>query len=412
MDKLFVNIAQLYLAGDLPNRPLQGSEMARIAAIPNTWLRLRDGKIEDFGSMENVPESSGKHIDVKGGNIYPAWCDSHTHIVFAASREAEFVMRIKGKSYEEIAAEGGGILNSAGRLAETDEEKLFEDASRRVEEVMSCGTGMLEIKSGYGLSYEAELKMLRVIRRLKEAYPLLPIRSTFLGAHALPAKYKENRQAYIDLVIEQLLPEVADEGLADYVDVFCEKGFFTNEETDRILEAGDKYGLKAKIHANQLDFSGGVQTGVRNKAISVDHLERVGEAEIEALKQGNTLPTLLPSASFFLNEPYAPARKIIDSGLPVVIASDFNPGSTPSGNMQFVIALACIKMRMLPEEAINAATINGAHALEWGAEAGSISRGKWANLIVTDANRTPAFIPYAFGSRHVRELWLKGERVV
>ncbi len=385
--------------------------MKQFEFIEDAWLLVENGLVKAFGPMANPPEGSYKKVELNGATVMPSWCDSHTHIVYATSREREFVMRIEGKSYEQIAEEGGGILNSALRLRDTDEDDLFFSASKRVEEVMRFGTCALEVKSGYGLSYESELKMLRVIRRLKEKFPIT-IKSTFLGAHAIPPEYKQNREEYVKLVTDRMIPEIADEGLADYVDVFCDRGFFTPAETATIIEAGQKRGLKAKIHANELDYSGGVQVGVEHGAISVDHLECVGEDEIRSLLSGKTMPTLLPSTAFFLNLEYAPARKLIDSGLPVSIATDYNPGSTPSGNMPFVISLSCIKMRMLPEEAMNAATINAAHAMELQSSHGSLAPGKEANFNVMEKDRTPALLAYSFGSSHVREMWLQGERII
>jgi imidazolonepropionase len=340
--------------------------------------------------------------------VFPSWCDSHTHIVFAASREEEFVDRIKGLSYEEIAERGGGILNSARRMQDCSEETLYESAYERLQEVIGHGTGALEIKSGYGLSLESEIKMLRVIRRLKQNSPI-PIKATFLGAHAVPAAFKTKRADYIDLIIHQMLPQVAAEQLAEYCDVFCDRGFFTVEETDQILKAAWQYGLKPKIHANELDYSGGVQIGIANGAISVDHLEYTGPEEIAALATSNTLPTLLPSCAFFLGIPYAPARQMMDAGLPVVLATDYNPGSSPSGKMPFVVSLACIKMKMLPEEAIYAATLNGACALELADDYGSITVGKKANLFITRPMPSLAYLPYAFGETLVRRIILNGK---
>jgi imidazolonepropionase len=335
--------------------------------------------------------------------VLPAWCDSHTHLVFAAARDGEFVDRIKGVSYEEIARRGGGILNSARKLNEMDENALFEQSLERLYKVMAQGTGAIEIKSGYGLSLEGELKMLRVIRRLKESVPI-PVKATFLAAHAYPQEYKQNKEGYVQLIIDTMLPRVADEGLADYMDVFCEEGFFGVAETERLLEAGWKYGLKPKIHANQLHYSGGVQTGVKHRALSVDHLECVGEAEIAALKEGNTMPVLLPAAAFFLGIQYQPARKIIDAGLPVCLATDYNPGSCPSGNVPLLLSIACTQLKMTPEEAVNAVTINGAAAMELEQELGTISPGKTANLIITQPILSLAHIPYDFGNNPVHRL--------
>jgi imidazolonepropionase len=358
--------------------------------------------------MNEVPDIQyNTVVDAIGRFVMPAWCDSHTHLVFAAPREQEFEDRIKGLSYEEIARRGGGILNSARKLNAMDESELYDQSLVRLHQVIAQGTGAIEIKSGYGLNLEAELKMLRVIRKLKENNPL-PIKASFLAAHAYPVEYQNDKSSYIKLIIDEMLPRVAGEGLADYMDVFCEQGFFSVDDTDRLLEAGWKHGLKPKIHANQLHYSGGVQAGVRHKAISVDHLECVGEAEIEALKTGTTIPTLLPAAAFFLGIQYQPARRIIDAGLPVCLASDYNPGSCPSGNIPFLLTLACTQLKMTPEEAINAVTINGAAALELSLEVGSIAVGKKANFILTRPMQSLAYIPYDFGNNPVAETWLNG----
>lgn len=397
---LIRNIRILYQTDDGKRTLVRGKEMQSVPFMENAWLLLDKGLIQAYGPMSSCPDRADEMIDATDRLVLPAFCDSHTHLVFAKSREEEFVMRIKGRSYEEIAASGGGILNSARRLQETDASALLDSALQRLEEIRSFGTGAVEIKSGYGLSLESELKILRVVRELKEQSNLL-IRATFLGAHAIPVAYKQNREAYIRLVTDEMIPAVAAEGLADYCDVFCEQGFFTPEETDRILEAGWKYQLKPRIHANQLAVSGGVQAGVRNNAVSVDHLENITEAEINCLLESNTLPTALPSCSFFLNLPYAPGRAMIDAGLPLVLASDYNPGSTPSGNIPFLLSLACIKMRLTPEEAINAVTINGAAAMEWSDRIGSIAPGKEARVIITRPMERIDYLPYAFGGRHI-----------
>lgn len=404
---LIRNIKTLVQAETQPRALVQGSDMAVLPVVQDAYLLLENDRIAAFGPMSECPERADETLDAAGRMVFPSWCDSHTHIVFAATREEEFVDRIRGLTYEEIAQRGGGILNSAQRLRHTSEEVLFEGAWQRLQEVIGYGTGAIEIKSGYGLSLESELKMLRVIRRLKEVSPI-PIKATFLGAHAIPAEYKHRRQEYVDLVVEQMIPQVAEQGLADYCDVFCDRGFFSVEETERILKAGWAHGLKPKIHANELDFSGGVQVGVANQAISVDHLECAGDAEIEALRGSQTLPTLLPGCAFFLGIPYAPARKMIDAGLPVVLATDYNPGSAPSGRMSLVVSLACIKMKMLPEEAINAATINGARAMELEAEYGSIAIGKKANLFISKPLASVAQLPYSFGSDPVDTVILNG----
>ena len=404
---LIRNIKTLVQAEMEPRALAQGADMAQLPLLHDAYLLLEHDRIAAFGPMADCPERADALLDATGRLVFPSWCDSHTHLVFAATREEEFVDRIRGLSYEEIARRGGGILNSARRLRETSEDALFEGAWQRLREVIGYGTGAIEIKSGYGLSLDSELKMLRVIRRLKAVSPI-PIKATFLGAHAIPTEYKDRRTDYVDLVVEQMIPRVAEEGLADYCDVFCDRGFFTVEETERILQAGWAHGLKPKIHANELDFSGGVQVGVANRAISVDHLECAGDAEIAALRDSQTLPTLLPGCAFFLGIPYAPARKMIDAGLPVVLATDYNPGSAPSGRMALVVSLACIKMGMLPEEAINAATINGARAMEQEAEYGSILVGKKANLFITKPLASVAQMPYSFGSDPVETVVLNG----
>ncbi|MCL4142124.1 UNVERIFIED_CONTAM: hypothetical protein GTU68_033063 [Idotea baltica] len=360
--------------------------------------------------MDDLPVASYPILDAAGGTVLPAWCDSHTHIVYHQSREQEFVQRIKGRPYEEIAKEGGGILNSALRLQQASIEELYDQALERLHEVIGYGTGAIEIKSGYGLTEKSELMMLKTIRKLKETSPI-PIKSTFLGAHAVPTLYKNNRDGYIDLLINRLLPQIADEGLADYMDVFCDRGFYTVDESARLLEAGWKYGLTPKIHANELANSGGVQVGVKYNARSVDHLECLGLEEINTLLGSDTMPTLLPSTAFFLNIDYAPARTMIDAGLPVALASDYNPGSTPSGRIPFVLSLACIKMKMLPEETIHAATINGAYAMDLSVTHGSITKGKAGNIIITKPISSIAYIPYSFGSDVVRDVIINGQKI-
>lgn len=388
---------------------LRGENLASFPQIDNAYLHIKNGKIFDYGKMQDLKmESSEEIFDAKGKSILPAFCDSHTHIVFAGSREDEFVHKIKGLSYAEIAAKGGGILNSAKRLAETSEDDLFEQAIVRVHEVMALGTGALEIKSGYGLSVEAELKMLRVIRRIKESVNI-PVKSTFLGAHAFPEPYKENKEAYIKLIIEEMLPAIAEENLADYIDVFCETGFFDEKLSEQVLNAGAKYGLKGKIHANQLNNSGGVQLGIKTNAISVDHLETLGKEEIQLLGNHDIISTLLPSAAFFLRMGFPPARELIDAGAAIALATDYNPGSSPSGNIPLLISLACIQMKMTPEEAFNAATLNGAFAMEVENEVGSITKGKRANLIMTKDIPSLAYLPYAFGSQNIGKVMIKGE---
>jgi imidazolonepropionase len=383
----------------------RGQDMKMLPSIDNAWLLIEDGLIKEYGDMSSLDTSLNvdQTIDAKGGLVLPAWCDSHTHLVFAHSREHEFIDRINGLSYEAIAQRGGGILNSAKKLNAASEDELVDLALQRLDEVKALGTGAIEIKSGYGLCTEGELKMLRVIRRLKE-HSNLTIKSTFLAGHAYPLEYRDNHEGFIKLIINDMLPKIADENLAEYIDVFCEKGFFSVDETDRILEAGVKYGLKPKVHANQLYNSGGIQIGVKHHAISVDHLETMDQEEIECLKHSNTIPTLLPGAAFFLAMHYQPARKIIDAGLPVALASDYNPGSCPSGNMNLILSLACSQMRMTPEEAINACTINGAAAMEVNDKLGSIKVGKKANLIITKAIPSLAYLPYAFGTNLIEKV--------
>ena len=402
--RLLVNIRQ-------QNQLLRGKELASLPCIKNAYLVIEDGIIAEYGEMERWGKTkvdSKNSIDAQGQFILPCWCDSHTHLVFAASREEEFVDKIKGISYAQIAARGGGILNSAQKIAETSESELLRSALSRLQEVIQLGTGAIEIKSGYGLSVEGELKMLRVIKKLKEISPV-PIKATFLGAHTYPLAYKENHQGYIDLIINEMLPVIAKEKLADYIDVFCETGFFSPEETEIICKAGMSYGLKPKIHANQLSLSGGTQVGVKLGAISVDHLETMDENAIMELANSQTIGTLLPTAAFFLRMPFQPARKLIDAGCAIALATDFNPGSSPSGNMNLAIAMSCIQMKMMPEEAINAATINGAYAMEVQDELGSISIGKKANLIFTKPIPSLAYLPYAFGSNLIDKVMIGGE---
>ena len=392
MKTLLKNIHQLVQVRE-SNSFLKGTEMSNLPLLENAYLITNNDLIVEFGLMKDFNhnlEQFDKIIDCTAKIVIPSFVDSHTHIVFAKTREEEFVMRVKGQSYEEIAEAGGGILNSARKLQKATEEELFEGAWGRLQEVISYGTGAIEIKSGYGLTVDAELKMLRVIKRIKEKSPI-PVKANFLGSHAIPLEFKNNRKGYIKLIVDEMLPKIAKENLADYIDTFCENGFYTVEETDYILKEGAKYGLKPKIHANQLAVSGGVQVGVKNNAVSVDHLEETTQAEIESLLNSNTIPTLLPSCSFFLNIPYAPARKLIDAGLGVVLATDFNPGSTPSGNMQFVASLGSIKLRMTPEEVLNATTLNASYALELENEVGSISIGKKANLIITKPMESIAY---------------------
>jgi len=415
MATLITNIKQLVGVRET-NKPdshkvLRGKELAELPVTESAYLVIEAGSIAEYGEMSSIQNSTLKtqnKIDAAGQMVLPCWCDSHTHLVFASSREEEFVDKIKGMSYAEIAARGGGILNSARKLNDTSEDELFSNAWRRLEEVSKLGTGAIEIKSGYGLTIEGELKMLRVIKKLKER-SVLSIKATFLGAHTYPLEYKENHQGYIDCIINEMLPVIAKEKLADYIDVFCETGFFSPEETETICRAGMGYGLKPKLHANQLSPSGGVEVGVKLKALSVDHLETVDEKTIETLGTSETIGTLLPTAAFFLRMAFPPARKLIDAGCAIALASDYNPGSSPSGNMNLVISMACIQMKMLPEEAINAATINGAYAMELENEVGSIAVGKKANLIFTKPIPSLAYLPYSFGTSLIEKVMINGE---
>jgi len=405
---LLKNIKQLVQVEDKPRGFVKGAQMQHLPVLDNAWLLIKDSLIEDFGTMDTFPENADIVIGAEGKLVLPCWCDSHTHLVYAGSREQEFVDRIHGLSYEEIAKKGGGILNSANKLNDTSEQELIEQALPRLREIMLHGTGAVEIKSGYGLTVEGELKMLRVIKKLKMLSPLT-IKATFLGAHAVPEKFKKDRKGYITLITKEMLPAIKEERLADFIDVFCDKGFFTPDETDAILKAGMAAGLKPKVHANELGLTGGVQVGVKHKAISVDHLEHVSTDEIDALANSNTIPTLLPSTAFFLGLNYAPARKLIKANLPVALASDFNPGTSPSGNMQFVLSLACINMKMTPEEAVNAATINGAHAMLVQNELGTIAKGKKANVIITKKIPSVAYLPYSFGSNLADTVIINGK---
>lgn len=414
MDTLVVNIKGLAGIEDEPREKVCGSDMSLLGIINDAFLLVSGGVIARFGRMERLHAEGGyrgrkevRIIEASGKFVFPSFCDPHTHIVHAGSREKEFTDRIKGASYEEIALRGGGILNSARMLHQTTEDELYRQSMERINEITRLGTGAVEIKSGYGLNIADEIKMLRVIRRVKESTPM-EVKATFLGAHAVPEEFRDRRERYVDHIINEMLPAVDAEKLADYIDVFCDRGFFTPSDTCRILEAGLERGLLPKIHANQLDFSGGVQTAVKFGALSVDHLERSGDEEIKALAGTVTMPTLLPGSSFFLGLPDAPAREMIDSGLPVALASDFNPGSSPSGNMKLVLSLACIKLRMLPAEAINAATLNSAYAMGISATHGSIAVGKTANLFITSAIPSPEFVPYAFGSNIIETVMLKG----
>lgn len=415
MKLLVTNIA--FLAGIQPTDKLrlEGKEMAQLETIANAFLYVENGRIHSYGAMSDLPKcnlpSDVQQIDAKGGSVLPSWCDSHTHIVFAGSREQEFVDKIRGLSYAEIAKRGGGILNSADKLHDMSEDELYQQAMRRVDEVIRKGTGCIEIKSGYGLNTVDELKMLRVIKRIKETTPLKVV-ATFLGAHAVSREYAGRQSEYVDLVIREMIPAVAKENLAEYIDVFCDTGFFTPEETARILEAGAKYGMRGKIHADELASSGGVEVGVRYNALSVDHLESMTAETIETLRGSETMPTALPGTSFFLNMPFALGRKVIDEGLPLAVASDYNPGSTPSGDMKFIISLACIKMRLLPAEAINAGTMNSAYAMGLSKDYGSITKGKVANFYITKPIPSVDFIPYAYTTPIVDRIFLRGEEYI
>jgi len=409
MTTLFINIKELIQVRESDVMKLSGKDMGILPIIKNAFLLIEDDLIIDFGSMNHLSTTDAdKVVDLTDKLVLPTWCDSHTHIVYADSREEEFVDRIKGLSYQEIAQKGGGILNSAKKLQDKSEDLLYNDAVIRIKEIIKSGTGALEMKSGYGLTFDSELKILRVIKKLKENFSI-PIRATFLGAHAIPIKYKDKRHEYIQLIIDKMIPEIANQKLADYIDVFCEKGYFNITETDLILKAGIKYGLIPKIHVNQFNSIGGVKVGVDNNALSVDHLEVLTDEDLNILSKSDTMPVALPSCSFFLGIPYTNGRKIIDSNIPMAIASDYNPGSSPSGNMNFIVSLACIKMKMTPEEAINAATINAAYALNMSDKVGSISKGKMANFIITKPIKSYSFIPYTFANNCIEKVYLCGK---
>jgi imidazolonepropionase len=412
---LITNIKTLNGIGSLETRLVAGKKMSEWNRIDDAYLLTEGSQISSYGLMSELDstlfdEEGIKVIDARGRMVFPSFCDSHTHLVYAGSREIEYVDKIKGLSYEEIAKRGGGILNSAQRLHDTSEEELVEQALERLNEIIQYGTGAVEIKSGYGLNTQDEMKMLRVIHRLKMLSPLT-IKSTFLGAHAVPAEYKGKQDEYVDLIINEMIPQVASANLADFIDVFCDRGFFTPDDTERILMAGMKYGMRPKIHANELDYSGGIQVGVKYNALSVDHLEFTGDDEIATLLGSETMPTLLPGAAFFLNMVHAPARKMIEAGLPIALASDFNPGSSPSGNMQLILSMGCIMFRMTPEETLNACTINGAYAMGISDQYGSIAVGKKANFFITKPISTMEFMPYAYGSNKVETAILNGEIV-
>jgi len=411
MKILLTNIKELLQVRDTAPNKVSGSEMKELPTLKNAWLLLVGSIIKDFGTMDTLSNSNvDKTIDCTGKIVLPTWCDSHTHIVYAGNREQEFVDRINGLSYQEIADNGGGILNSAKKLQAASEEDLIVQSALRLQEVMKLGTGAIEIKSGYGLTTEAELKMLRVAKKLGEIFPI-KVKTTFLGAHAVPSEFKGNKQGFMDYVCNEILPKVAEEDLADFVDIFCEKGYFTVEDTHQLLSEAKKYNLIPKIHVNQFNAIGGVQAGVQHNALSVDHLEVINPEDIEALKDSKTMPVALPSCSFFLSIPYTPGREIIDAGLPLALASDYNPGSTPSGNMNFVVSTACIKMKLTPEEAINAATINGAYAMGINNTHGSITKGKSASIIITKEIPSYGYLPYAFGSDLIDSVIIEGELI-
>jgi len=411
MKTLFINIQELLQIRDDSVRKVSGTAMQILPTLKNAFLLIEHETIVDFGLMEDCPYLNEVNIvDATGRILMPTWVDSHTHLVFAGNRTQEFVDRIKGLTYEQIAERGGGILNSAQKLQESSEDALYESSSKRLETVMKLGTGAIEIKSGYGLTVESEMKMLRVIRRLSKNYPIT-IKSTFLGAHAIPKIYKENREGYIQLICEEMLPKIASEELADFVDVFLETGYFTVDETIKIIESGKKYGLKPKIHVNQFTAIGGIEACVKLEALSVDHLEILTDQDIEILKDSPTMPVALPSCSFFIQIPYTPARRMIEAGLPLALATDYNPGTTPSGNMNLVVAMACIQMKMTPEEAINAATINAAYAMDIEKTHGSITRGKVASIMLTIPIDSYNEIPYSFGNVLIDRVWIKGVEV-
>lgn len=410
MRTLVKNIKSLVQTEDKKRIAVCGEDMSKLNCIDNAYLIVEGDTIFDFGRMEDLKEENADTIvDAHERFVFPSFCDSHTHLVYAGSREIEYMDKIRGLSYEEIAERGGGILNSAKRLQQASEEELYQDAMQRLEEIISYGTGAVEIKSGYGLTTAAEIKMLRVIRRLKENSPLT-IKANFLGAHGVPLEYRGRQSEFVDLVINEMIPLVAQENLAEFIDVFCDKGFFTVEETDRMLFAGMKYGLVPKIHANELDYSGGVQVGVKYNALSVDHLEYVGKDEIRCLKASQTMPTILPGAAFFLNMPYSPAREMIAAGLPVAMASDFNPGSSPSGNMQLILTFACVNYKLTPQEAVNATTLNSAYAMGLSETHGSIARGKKANFFITKPIPTIEYMPYYYGANKVEQVFLNGRK--
>tara|TARA_R100000935_G_scaffold21876_2_gene40393 strand:- start:49736 stop:50974 length:1239 start_codon:yes stop_codon:yes gene_type:complete len=411
MKLLLKNIKELLQIREPGLQKVAGKAMNELPSIKNAWLLLENEVIKDFGTMDTLAETSAdKTIDCTGKMVLPTWCDSHTHIVYAGNREQEFVDRIKGLSYQEIAEKGGGILNSAKKLQSTSEEDLYQQSAKRLEQVMQLGTGAIEIKSGYGLTTEAEMKMLRVAKKLGEKYPVT-VKTTFLGAHAVPTEFKGDKGGYLNKLITEMLPKIAQENLADYIDIFCEEGYFSVEDTHKILTAGNSYGLTPKIHVNQFNAIGGVQAGVVHDALSVDHLEIVTEEDISVLQGSDTMPVALPSCSYFLSIPYTPGRRLLDAGLPLALATDYNPGSTPSGNMNFVISTACIKMKLTPEEAINAATINGAYAMGLSETHGSITKGKSASVLITKEIPSYGFLPYDFGNNNIETVIINGQTI-
>ena len=409
MRVLFKNIKQLLQVRDTDVEKVAGKDMGELPVLDHAFLVTENDRIADFGPMDHIPDIKADHeVDATGKMLLPTWCDSHTHLVYAGNREKEFVDRIRGLTYEEIASRGGGILNSARRLGLSSEDEIYEQSSKRLQEIMQLGTGAVEIKSGYGLTTESELKMLRVIKRLADAYPI-DIKATFLGAHAFPEPFRDSPDQYVDLICDEMIPKVAQADLAEFIDAFCEKGYFSVDQTQRIMERGQEYGLVPKIHVNQFNSIGGIQAAIESKALTVDHLEVMTEQDFIDLERSEVMPVALPSCSYFLSIPYTPARQMIDRGMPLAIATDFNPGSTPSGNMNFVLSTACIKMRLTPEEAINAATINGAYAMNLSGSLGSITRGKLANLILTREIPSYGFLPYAFGSNHIERVMIRGQ---
>ena len=411
MSLLIKNIKKLIQCRTEDESYVSGKDMSSLPSVDNAFLYIENDKIIDFGEMQDCLYSNVEEVyDAKGSMVLPSWCDSHTHIVYAGDRSSEFMDRIRGLTYQEIAEKGGGILNSAKLLSNTPVEEIYNQSIKRVNDVIKQGTGAIEIKTGYGLNYESELKMLEVIQEIRKNTKL-QVKSTFLGAHAYPKDYKENKEGYLDIIINKMLPDFKKRNLIDFIDVFCEEGYFSKEDTERIIIEGKKYDIPAKIHVNQFNSIGGIEVAVKNKALSVDHLEVLSESDLNILKQGNTMPVVLPICSFFLGIDYAPARKIIDAGLPLAIASDFNPGSSPSGNMNLVISTACTKMKITSEEAINAATINGAYAMKLSDKVGSITKGKLANLIITKPINSIDEIPYRLGNDNIRDLILNGEKI-